>query len=122
MKKTAVENLVQIGGEAVCIKSDLSLPEKVIDTLSHVIEVMFRHAGTALNRHRLKGKVIRLNETDMASIQTRFQYNDDERGYVFNVYIYLNKATRMVRHHLIKVTNELVKATFVLKSPASMAT
>jgi len=122
MKKTTVESLVQIGGEAVCIKSDLSLPEKVIDTLSHVIETMFRHAGTALNRHRLKGKVIRLNETDMASIQTRFQYDEDERGFIFYVYIHLQKATRMVHKHLTRIANDLVEATFVLKPPVSLAT
>jgi hypothetical protein len=120
MKKNT-ENLIQIGGEAVCIKSDMSLPSNVIDTLSHVIEAMFRHAGTALGRHLLKGKVIRLNGSDMASIQTRFQYNEDEHGFVFYVWIHLHKAMRMVGHHLVCITNDLVKATFVLKPVVGLA-
>lgn len=127
MKKNT-RNRIQIGGEAVCIsgeavciKSDRSLPMNILDTLSRVIEVMFRHSGTALKRRRLKGKVIRLNESDMASIQTHFQYNEDERGFVFYVWIHLHKAMRMVGHHLVCITNDLVKAIFVLKSPVVLA-
>jgi len=111
---------VTIGAEAVCIQSDRQLPTGTIDLLSHIIEMMFRQAGTAMARHKLKGKIIRLNDSAIASIQTNFEYDADQRGFIFHVYIHLDKATRMIFHHLVRITNDLVGATFIVKAPVAL--
>ena len=122
MKKSNIPVTVPVtiaGAEAVCIRSDRQLPASTLETLAHVIEMMFRKAGTSLTRHTLKGKVIHLGGSTMASIQTHFVYDEVQRGFIFDVCIQLYKTVRMICHHLVSVTNDLVTATFVVKTPAA---